>query len=116
MKSRKAIPNAGNSLLPMDIIDIYMSKNGAFEWFVYKKDKSGRLWVIVFSPTTPNGEMGTVMQHELDSVGAMQLTLTESLPPVGFHWERPTPSVEEQIDNSEYQRMQDEYGHELYPN
>lgn len=116
MKNRKAIPNEGNSLLPMNIIDIYMSKNGAFEWFVYGKDKSGRLNVIVFSPTTPDGEIGSVMKQELDGIGAIQLGLDESLPPFGFHWEEPEPSVEEQIDKTEYMRMQDEYGYELYPN
>ncbi len=40
MKSRKAIPNKGNNLLPMEIINIYMSKDGRWEWFVYKKERS----------------------------------------------------------------------------
>lgn len=71
----------------MDIVDIYMSPTGAWEWFVYKKDKSGRLMVIAYSPMTPDGEIGSVMMSELKSIAAIRLELSESLPPSGFHWE-----------------------------
>ena len=87
MRSRKAIPNEGNSLLPMDIIEIFMNDNGTWEWFVYKKEKSGRLYAIVFSPNTPDGEIGSVFKEELVKIGVIKLELSESLPPSGFHWE-----------------------------
>ena len=71
----------------MDIIEIYMTPTGSWEWFVYKKDESGRLMVIAFSPICPDGDIGSVMKQELDEIGAVQLDLEESLPPTGFHWE-----------------------------
>lgn len=100
MKSRKAMPNEGNNLLPMDIIKIFMNKNGTWEWFVYKIEESGRLYAIVFSPYTPNGEIGSVFQKELDDIGVLELELTKSIPPTGFHWEDQTLKIVEITEDS----------------
>ncbi len=100
MKSRKAIPNKGNNLLPMDIIEIFMSKNGAWEWFVYKKEESGRLYAIVFSPNTPDGEIGSVWNGELNEIGVIELTLEESMPPNGFHWDLPKTLTVVDVDEN----------------
>ncbi len=100
MKSRKAIPNEGNNLLPIDIIEIFMNKNGTWEWFVYKKEESGRLYAIVFSPNTPNGEIGSVWKKELIEIGVIKVKLEESIPPNGFHWEKKKDLTVMDIDQS----------------
>lgn len=82
--SRKMIGINHNT--EIDVIDIWMSKNGAWEWFIYKKEPCGRCMAIVYSPTTPNGEFGSVMIQELKEISAIQLKLSESLPASNFKW------------------------------
>lgn len=87
MSFRKAIPHDEN-LESFKVIQIWMSDNGAWEWFVYRTESVGddtRLYALVFSPQVPNGEFGSVWLSEVEKF--LQLTLQESLPPNGYRWE-----------------------------
>jgi len=73
--------------LSLDVIQIWMTKDGGWEWFVYRTEPSGndvRLYALVFSPHLPNGEFGTVWLSEVENF--IKLELEESLPPTGYSW------------------------------
>lgn len=89
---RKAIPYAKKELKDLEIIEIWMTNNGSWEWFVHAIEDNGlTLRVLVFSPNTPKGEFGTVWRSELNDLKIrcqiVQLDLKESLPPSGYSWE-----------------------------
>lgn len=84
---RKAIPHNEN-LKSFEVSQIWMTKDGGWEWFVYRTEPVGndvRLYALVFSPQLPNGEFGSVWLSEVKEF--LSLTLQESLPPNGYRWE-----------------------------
>lgn len=84
---RRAIPHCAEYSV-IDIFKIYMTKDGSWEWFIYGSDGQGILRCLTYSPTTPAGEFGTVYTHELkDNPVIIQVSLPESLPPVGYKWD-----------------------------
>lgn len=84
---RKAIPHNKDNYA-IEIIEVWISDDGTWEWFVLEKQQSGVLRVLVYSPYVPNGEFGTVYQKELESVGSItKMELSDSLPPTNYDWE-----------------------------
>ncbi len=93
IEKRRALPH-NKDMGILDVVEIWMSDNGSWEWFIIEKRPNDVLYGLVFSPFVLDGEFGSVYKTELINNNVKRLKLSESMAPTGYSWECVHGSIE----------------------